>query len=231
MAQLLLLTTMILSSEAWALCEPDLEPASMPLIEAAAVLMGFIAFGVFTRLKDRSLSSEERAEPVQRTPVSKEKTDVWGCTELHVAASAGLNLEVRRLLEGGSDANARDAWCETPLHMAARAGHLESAGLLLSMGAELHATNADDETPLVLAVREGHKNVCVLLLGNRAAVGDASVKDLPQLRASLLPDDAGHRSGSAGQCRLPNLLGRQTSQVQRSTIAADRRSSRKWGWG
>lgn len=220
MAALLLLTSMTLSSGVRAQCDPDPEPASMPLMEAAAVLIGFIAFRAVTHLTDRSLSSEECPEPVQRRPVSKENTDVWGCTELHVAASAGLNMEVRRLLEGGSDPNARDAWCETPLHMAARAGHLESVRLLLSMGAEVHATNSDDETALVLAAHEGHKNLCVALLDHGATAGNASVKNLPSMLGSLLLDHAGRRPGSADHSRLPTLLGCQTSKVQRSAIMA-----------
>lgn len=210
MAALLLLTNMILSSEVRAQCDPDPEPASMPLIEAMAVLIGFIVFRVVAYFTDRSLSSEDCPEPVQRTPISKENVDVWGCTKLHVAASAGLNLEVRRLLEGGSDLNARDAWCETPLHMAARAGHLESARLLLSMGADVHATNSDDETALFLAANEGHKNLCLALLNHGAIAGNASVKNLPPMLDALLLDHAGRRSG------LPTLLGCQTGKVGRS---------------
>lgn len=186
----------------------------MPLIEAAAVLLGFVAFSVFARLKDRVVRRGEYLESVRRTSVFKESTDVWGCTELHLAACARSSLEVRRLLEGGSDPNARDAWCETPLHMASRLGHLESAKLLLLMGAEVHATNADDETPLMLAARAGHKSLCKLLLDSSDSVGNASIEDVPPQLGSLLLGKAGKAPDCAEHSPLPTLLGHRAGTVQ-----------------
>lgn len=207
MAQLLLLNTLTLSSNAWALCDPLPEPAFMPLIEAAAALMGFVAVWVTSRLTKRVVSHREYLEPMQNNHVRKDVTDVWGCTELHISCCAGSKMEVRRLLERGSDPNAREAWCETPLHMAARAGHVESARLLLSMGADVHATNAGDETPLLLAAHAGHTSLCELLLGFGATVGSASLQDLPPQLGLLLLGDAKRDPHCREHRPLPTLLG------------------------
>jgi ankyrin repeat protein len=55
-------------------------------------------------------------------------------TPLHVAANHGCVEVIRRLVEAGADATARDNMKATPLHLAARAGHAEAVRALAAAG-------------------------------------------------------------------------------------------------
>lgn len=156
------------------------------LPDLLVLLVAFAAFKLARYLwkADQPAACSDEAGP--RTYYRKETTDAFGCTELHIAASKGCSLEVRKLLEGRSDPNAREAWDETPLHMAARSGSLEVAEMLLSSGAHLDACNADERTPLVAAAEENQEEVCKLLLDRGASAGGMEDSKLPRLLSTLL---------------------------------------------
>jgi len=163
---------------------PTLVDLPTPLPDVLVLLVAFAAFKVARCFwkKDHSQACSEASNRSYR----KEATDAFGCTELHIAAAKGCGLEVRKLLEGRSDPNAREAWDETPLHMAARSGNVEVAEMLLQGGADLDARNADERTPLVTAAEEKQEAVCKYLLDQGAKTGGMEDKQLPQLLSSLL---------------------------------------------
>ena len=64
-------------------------------------------------------------------------------TAIHLAAKGGYTRVVRRLVDGGADANARSTRSSiTPLHLAAVRGHLETVITLVSSGADPAAVDA-----------------------------------------------------------------------------------------
>jgi ankyrin repeat protein len=84
---------------------------------------------------------------------------------LHVAASFGLKLIVRLLVEKGGDLNARDSWGRTALHVAAEEGFMD----LIECLPECEASKIDSESggfysPLELAMMHGHEGVVRVLL-------------------------------------------------------------------
>lgn len=67
------------------------------------------------------------------------KSDRFGATALHAAASRGHVDAVRLLLQHGADPNARDAGDNAyALHFAAGYGHLETVRALLDAGGDVH---------------------------------------------------------------------------------------------
>jgi len=168
-------------TRAWTL--PYLTELPTPLPDLLVLLVALASFSLFRKLRD-VLSDACEAEPVQRQTRQREETDAFGCTALHRAAFQGSSTEVRRLLEGRSDPNAREAWDETPLHMAARSGNIEAARLLIAAGASIDAVNADDKTPLFVAGEDRKEAMCDYLLKLGATAG--GLEDLPTLLRSLM---------------------------------------------
>lgn len=160
-------------------------PALPDVPDVLILALAALTLGVSLLLRElcRADHGQKQQKPISVKP--SETTDAFGCTELHVAASEGSSLNVRKLLEGGSDPNAREAWEETPLHMAARSGNVQVAQLLVSHGAEVNALNLDDLTPLVIAAQEGKQELCSFLLDVGACAGMEEDK-LPCLLSSLL---------------------------------------------
>jgi len=72
---------------------------------------------------------------------------------------------VRKLLEGGADANARDRHGQTGLMLAAQAGYRPVVETLLAHGANLNVTAKFGLSALMLAVVAGHTEVASLLAG------------------------------------------------------------------
>lgn len=65
------------------------------------------------------------------------------------AARHGLLAEVTRLLDAGTDVDARDESLVTPLMLACYAGRTSVAKLLVERGANVNATDAKGWTPLM----------------------------------------------------------------------------------
>lgn len=73
-----------------------------------------------------------------------------GDTVLHVAANCCNEHDVLKLLQNGSDINARNRRGRTPLHTAALHHNLEVVGILLDWEADVVAQDNDGNTPLHL---------------------------------------------------------------------------------
>ncbi|GLE04861.1 hypothetical protein PINS_up013840 [Pythium insidiosum] len=73
-----------------------------------------------------------------------------GDTVLHVAANCCNEHDVLKLLQNGSDINARNRRGRTPLHTAALHTNLEVVGILLDWEADVCAQDNDGNTPLHL---------------------------------------------------------------------------------
>lgn len=93
------------------------------------------------------------------------QTGRFGNTPLDIAATRGNIEEVRALLEGGADPNARCEHGVTALHDAVGLGHLEIAKLLLSNGAKPDARAEFGGTPREWAERKGFTDIVALLDG------------------------------------------------------------------
>ena len=95
---------------------------------------------------------------------------VVACTEkeqlppLHMAAKAGIIIEVKQLIIGGYDVNQRDGkYGSTPLHQAVFFGHKEIVEFLIAEGANANAKNSAGFSPLYLAKEKGHHFIAQLL--------------------------------------------------------------------
>ena len=94
--------------------------------------------------------------------------------KLFAAVKKGNVAEVKRLLEGGLDVNARDEFAETPLHWAARIGDVRMAELLIKYGGDINARNNAENTPLHVAVAYGHLDMAEFLINHG---GDINAKN------------------------------------------------------
>jgi hypothetical protein len=94
---------------------------------------------------------------------------------LHIAASFGLNVLVRLLLESkGVEPDSKDSGGQTPLSWAAGNGHEAVVRLLLdSKGVEPDSKDSGGRTPLSWAAGNGHEAVVRLLLGSKGVEPDS----------------------------------------------------------
>lgn len=96
---------------------------------------------------------------------------------------------LRKLLEAGANANARDENGQTPLHHAARIGDEEVCKLLIDAGADVEAEfKFNGERPLAVAVFHANEEACKLLID---AGADYHAKNSRGASAA----DAGRREG------------------------------------
>ncbi len=110
-------------------------------------------------LDDRK-SEDPETEALVETSLSRPRPDMERhdaaraarSTPLHQAGYHGRVDAVRRLVQTGSDPDARDDRNKTPLHLAAAMGHPEVIDLLISAGADVNAQGADGSTALHWAV-------------------------------------------------------------------------------
>jgi len=164
---------------------PTLTELPTPLPDLLVLAVAYASFCLFHKFQD-VLSDACDAEPVQRASFRREETDAFGCTALHRAAFKGSGTEVRKLLEGRSDPNAREAWDETPLHMAARSGSVEASRLLIAAGTRIDAVNAGEQTPLVVAGENKQEAMCEFLMDHGATAGGLGDNELPKLLSSVM---------------------------------------------
>jgi hypothetical protein len=80
------------------------------------------------------------------------------------AAGRGDAAQVRALVEGGADVDARDALARTALVHAAGSGSLETVEALLQARADVDAADRDGLTALIEATRLGHEAIVRALL-------------------------------------------------------------------
>lgn len=116
---------------------------------------------------------------------------------LMVAAARGSVDDVRRLLEGGADANEKiEGFGLTALMLAARRGHVEIVKVLLNAGADPNAgggiAHAGYFTPLILAMDRTNKNrleVIDALIAGGARLNPAPTSPESPLDAAIHADD------------------------------------------
>lgn len=106
-------------------------------------------------------------------------------TELHAAAFEGRTEDVKRLLDAGSDVDARDSDGFTPLLCAAGGAHMPSVEALLEGGANINAGDCEGLTALHVAACAGAVDIVALLIarGGETEVhgpGGATPLDLAQ---------------------------------------------------
>lgn len=96
-------------------------------------------------------------------------------TRLHNAVDNNKILEIRMLLQDGTDVNCRGDLAEwTPLHVASSCGHLEIIKLLLSFNATIDIPDKFGSTPLFYAIKNHHTEAVQLLLDKNA---DATIRN------------------------------------------------------
>lgn len=94
-------------------------------------------------------------------------TDV---SDLHVAASFGLEWLVEERLQQGASVDSRDSYGQTPLHQASANGHINITKRLLESGANPISRDRDGFDAIRLAVSAGHESVTRFLLYQRASL-------------------------------------------------------------
>jgi len=120
----------------------------------------------------------ESRTPSQSQPPAKEDNAASG--DLFTAAEKGSVQDVKALLAGKADVNAKNKSGATALHHAAAAGHKDVMDLLLEAGASLEALDVSKCSPLYYGVVRGDPGVVTFLLEKRASLmsgtgGDSSM--------------------------------------------------------
>ncbi|RDW64353.1 uncharacterized protein DSM5745_09764 [Aspergillus mulundensis] len=87
-----------------------------------------------------------------------------GATGLHLACQYGHLTVAQKLLDGGSDLDAKDRYGETALTRASASGHLEIVELLLGQGANAKVQGRRFGTALQAAALHGHLDIVQRLI-------------------------------------------------------------------
>lgn len=107
-----------------------------------------------------------------------------GATPLCLAALAGKNAAIDRLIEAGADVcQSRDDG-KSPLHVAAQAGRTGAITRLLSAGADVNQRDRSGETVLHCAAREDREVLIGLLIEAGAEVDATSKSEATALRVA-----------------------------------------------
>ncbi|KAI0516756.1 ankyrin repeat-containing domain protein [Xylaria bambusicola] len=116
-----------------------------------------------------------------------------GLTQLHVAASFGLDSYIQELLKGGDiDANCQDKRGRTPLWWAASSGHAGAVGLLAQAGANPDQDdNHDGYKPLHKAAMANHAEVAKTLLQCGVSPMTGKTRDTPGRHCGNSPSTIG----------------------------------------
>ena len=112
---------------------------------------------------------------------------------VHLAAHFGLQAEVQKLLERGTDINSRDANGNTALHYAAWQGQNTIIRILIESGADPSPKNYKQAAPLQCAAVSGRNETVRLLLAHGADVNynpSGSQATLPALHEAIRYDQS-----------------------------------------
>jgi hypothetical protein len=140
-----------------------------------------------------------RDKPLNFAGKSRRMNSAW-----EEAIKRGDAHAVRKLLEGGEDADARDRYGQTGLMLAAHAGHRAVVETLLAHGANLNVTAKFGLSALMLAVVAGHTEIARLLaragsdlslrgsgapgFANKTAFDLALARGMHEIAAELKPE-------------------------------------------
>ena len=135
-----------------------------------------------------------------------------GSTLLHMAASAGVYILVKKLVgEKKADLNARNKSNLTPLHFATQSGHREIIKLLLDNNADVNAKGGPHGITCLYAASElGHVEIVELLLSYKADVHATDDEN-------LTPYAIAQRKGNQ---RIAEILKPLTVPVQTGNVSA-----------
>ncbi|MHC4638325.1 MAG: ankyrin repeat domain-containing protein [Planctomycetota bacterium] len=97
-------------------------------------------------------------------------TGIIPLSDIHEAAEVGSIRQTERLIEKGSDINARNQNGETSLHVAALYGHKNVVELLIAKGAQIDAKDETGSTPLHKSSWAGETTTVQVLIENGANV-------------------------------------------------------------
>ena len=90
---------------------------------------------------------------------------------LHTAAWQGLQEELEKLIEKGTDVNAKDSSGRTALHYAAHEGYKQIVEVLLAYGADVNiGERYYNRTPAEIAMNNNHNKVVELLIAKGADI-------------------------------------------------------------
>ena len=110
-----------------------------------------------------------------------------GNTPLHLAAANDKKgAVVRRLINAGSDVNAKMNDGSTPLHYASQNGHYDNFITLVNAGADVKVKTNEGSTPLHSASEEGHLDVVITLINAGADVNAKSNNRWTPLHAASM---------------------------------------------
>lgn len=126
---------------------------------------------------------------------------------IHCAASQGMRLLVRALLEGNIfTCDVRDRFGRTPLHWASEQGHCKIALELLKAGAWVDPCSQRKFTPIMLAAYHGHAEVVGLLLKFRAGESDRTPLNRLPIGVDNWRRTALHCAAAGGHVQLVEVL-------------------------
>jgi ankyrin repeat protein len=153
----------------------------LALVACGALLLGVSACS--KRTENNTAVVKEELSPVAESPLAR------------AAIEADLD-EIKTLLDGGAELNAKDTLGRTALHMAAFYGQLKVTELLIERGADVNIKDRVGMTPLHVAVLSGGRQEVELLLEKKARIN--------------LKSDAGqtalHLAAATGQPKLSKYL-------------------------
>jgi len=126
---------------------------------------------------------------------------------LHTAVETGDLNQIRSLVEGNAETDARDLMGqnETPAHVCARMGNVEALEILLAHGAHVAPRDGRSMTPLLVAAAHGHADVMETLLRYGADPDQSGPVGLRALHAAIF----------GGHARSVNLLLEAGADVER----------------
>ncbi|XP_021744366.1 ankyrin-3-like [Chenopodium quinoa] len=146
--------------------------------------------------------ADEAVEILTKDPTLIQIGDAVGDTAFHVAARAGHETTISKMMEFLDMNNhvkiLRDALCEgnaegdTPLHLALKNGHLDAATLLArNEPSVIYQFNNDEKTPFDLAQQAGYQDLCIRMerVGRHKQLFLPSDIQLGLVRMGLSDDD------------------------------------------
>lgn len=117
-------------------------------------------------------------EPIQMASASMSDQNIYSAIE-----NGDLD-NVRRILQGEADVNAKGSKGETPLLFAADRGRLEIVQYLLANDADINATDNRGWTSLSRASFRGHLEIVKCLMGNEAGINEKHAGQTPLYSAA-----------------------------------------------
>ena len=100
--------------------------------------------------------------------------------DIHQATLDGKMEKVQRMVERGTDVNARDDYGRTALHIASAENHNIDMQLLINLGADVNVQDQQGRTPLMYAAADGLRDAAVLLVSR---IADVNIQDADGMRA------------------------------------------------